>query len=448
MPKTRINCPNCRQPIVADIEQLFDVGEDPAAKQRLLSGTTNVVRCPHCGFQGNLATPLVYHDPDKELLLTFFPPEVNLPRDEQERLIGASINQVVNRLPQEKRKGYLLRPQAMLTLQGMIERILEADGITHEMIQAQQAKFNLLQRLLSASPESRPEIARNEDSLIDAEFFTLLSRLLDASMAAGDRKSAQALADLQKAILPETSFGRQIQEQSKEVEAAIASLQEAGDDLTRDKLLDLVIKAPNDTRLSALVSLARPGMDYTFFQMLSERVDRARGDGRARLIEIRERLLDLTRQVDQQLEARLLQSRQLLNKILEAEDISQATAQSLPAVDDFFLQELNAAQEAARKQGDLEKIGKLQKVEQVIQEATAAPPEVAFIEELADAPDDATRQKLMDANQDKITPELLDALANIVAQVESSNQEPELAATLKAIHRQALRYSMELKLKG
>ncbi len=448
MPKTRINCPNCRQPIVADIEQLFDVGEDPSAKQRLLSGTTNVVRCPHCGFQGNLATPLVYHDPDKELLLTFFPPEVNLPRDEQERLIGASINQVVNRLPQEKRKGYLLRPQAMLTLQGMIERILEADGITHEMIQAQQAKFNLLQRLLSASPESRPEIARNEDSLIDAEFFTLLSRLLDASMAAGDRKSAQALADLQKAILPETSFGRQIQEQSKEVEAAIASLQDAGDDLTRDKLLDLVIKAPNDTRLSALVSLARPGMDYTFFQMLSERVDRARGDGRARLIEIRERLLDLTRQVDQQLEARLLQSRQLLNKILEAEDISQATAQSLPAVDDFFLQELNAAQEAARKQGDLEKIGKLQKVEQVIQEATAAPPEVAFIEELADAPDDATRQKLMDANQDKITPELLDALANIVAQVESSNQEPELAATLKAIHRQALRYSMELKLKG
>ena len=448
MPKTRINCPNCHQPIVADVEQLFDVGEDPAAKQRLLSGVTNVIRCPNCGFQGNLATPIVYHDPDKELLLTYFPPEVALPRDEQERLIGASINQVVNRLPQEKRKGYLLRPQSMLTYQGMVERILEADGITREMIQAQQAKFNLLQRLMSASPEARPEIARNEDNLIDAEFFTLLSRLLEASMTAGDRQSAQALADLQKTILPETTFGRQIQEQSQEVEAAIASLQEAGDELTRDKLLDLVIKAPNDTRLSAFVSLARPGMDYTFFQMLSERIDRARGDGRARLIEIRERLLELTRQVDQQIEARHVQSRQLLNKILEAEDISQATAQSLPAVDDFFLQELNAAQEAARKQGDLEKIGKLQKVEQVIQEATAAPPEVAFIEELVDAPDDAARQKLMEANADKITPELLDALVNILAQVENSNQEPELTTRLKAIHRQALRYSMEMKLKG
>lgn len=448
MPKTRINCPNCRQPIVADIDQLFDVGEDPSVKQRLLSGVSNVIRCPNCGFQGNVATPIVYHDPDKELLLTYFPPEVGLPRDEQERLIGASINQVVNRLPQEKRKGYLLRPQSMLTFQGMVERILEADGITREMIQAQQAKLNLLQRLLSASPESRPEIVRNEDNLIDSEFFALLSRLLEASLAAGDRKSAQALSDLQKAILPETTFGRQIQEQTQEVEAAIASLQELGDELTRDKLLDLVVKAPNDTRLSAFVSLARPGMDYTFFQMLSDRIDRARGDGRTRLIEIRERLLELTHQVDQQVEARMQQSRQLLNKILEAQDVDQAIAQSLPAVDDFFLQQLNVALEAARKQGDLEKISKLQKVEQVIQEASAAPPEVALIEELVDAPDEAARKQIMDANQDQITPELLDALANITAQMESNNQEPELTARLKAIHRQVLRYSMEKQFKS
>jgi hypothetical protein len=336
----------------------------------------------------------------------------------------------------------------MLTFQGMIERILEADGITREMIQAQQAKFSLLQRLLTASPESRPEIARDEDSLIDSEFFALLSRLLEASLAAGDRKSAQALSDLQKAILPETTFGRQIQEQTQEVEAAIASLQELGDELTRDKLLDLVVKAPNDTRLSAYVSLARPGMDYTFFQMLSDRVDRARGDGRTRLIEIRERLLELTRQVDQQVEARMQQSRQLLNKILEAQDVDQAIAQSLPAVDDFFLQELNVALEAARKQGDLEKISKLQKVEQVIQQASAAPPEVALIEELVDAPDEAARKQIMDAKQEQITPELLDALANITAQMESNNQEPELTARLKAIHRQVLRYSMEKQFKS
>lgn len=448
MAKTRINCPNCRQPIVADIEQLFDVGVEPSAKQRLLSGLTNVAQCPHCGYQGSVATPLVYHDPEKELLLTFFPPEMGLTRDEQERLIGGLINKVVNNLPQEKRKGYLLRPQTMLTFQGMLERILEADGITREMIQAQQTKLNLLQRLLNASEESRIEMARNEDELIDAEFFGMLSRLLETSMASNDRETAQALAELQKSILPETTFGRQLQEQTQEVEAALSSLQEIGQDLTRDKLLDLVIKAPNDTRVSAFVSLARPVMDYTFFQILSDRIDRARGDGRTRLIQLRERLLDLTRQVDQQLEARAAQSRQLLDNILQAEDVSLAAAQYLPAFDDFFIQELNTALEAARGQGDLKKINDLQRVVQVIQEASSAPPEIAFIEELLDAPDETTRQKILEDNQDMITPEFLDTLTGLVARVEGGSQDQELVANLKAVHRQSMRYSMQMKFKG
>jgi len=448
MAKTRINCPNCRQPIVADIEQLFDVGVEPSAKQKLLSGLANVAQCPHCGFQGSVATPVIYHDPDKELLLSYFPPEVGLPRNEQERLIGGLINKVVNNLPQEKRKGYLLRPQTMLTFQGLLERILEADGITREMIQAQQAKLNLLQRLLNASGDPRIEILRNEDELIDAEFFALLSRLLETSIASNDRATAQALADLQKQILPETTFGRQLQEQTQEIEAAVSSLQEAGQNLTREKLLDLVIKAPNDTRVSAYVSLARPVMDYSFFQILSERIDRARGDGRTRLIQLRERLLDLTRQVDLQLEARVAQSRQLLGKILQAEDVGAATVQYLPALDEFFIQELNIALESARKQGDLAKIDKLQQVMQVVQEASTAPPEIALIEELLEAADEPTRQKILEDNQAMITPEFLDTLTSLVARVEDGSQDQELVANLKSIYRQSMRYSMQMKLKG
>ena len=88
MPQTQVNCPNCRQPIVADVEQLFDVAADPQAKQIFLSGTQNVAQCPHCGYQGELSLPLVYHDPEHEFLLTYFPTEMMLPREEQERMIG------------------------------------------------------------------------------------------------------------------------------------------------------------------------------------------------------------------------------------------------------------------------------------------------------------------------------------------------------------------------
>ena len=52
-----------------------------------------------------------------------------------------------------------------------------------------------------------------------------------------------------------------------------------GDELTREKLVDLMIEAPNENRLSVLVSLTRPGLDYEFFRLLSERIDRAAAMG-------------------------------------------------------------------------------------------------------------------------------------------------------------------------
>src|SRR4030043_2092701 len=204
MPKTRINCPNCRQPIMADIDQLFDVGQDPSSKQKILSGSFNLAACPTCGYKGMIATPLVYHDPNKELLLTYFPPELGLAINEQERIIGPLITKVTNSLPQERRKAYLLQPQSMFTIQTMLERILAADGITKEMIQAQQERMNLMQRLMNASDENIDEIVTKDDTLFDSDFYNLLNRLIEGSAASGDQESATRLGDLQKKLLPKT----------------------------------------------------------------------------------------------------------------------------------------------------------------------------------------------------------------------------------------------------
>jgi CpXC protein len=447
MAKTRMTCPNCRQPIVADIEQLFDVGNDPSAKQRLLSGAVNTFQCPNCGFTGNLASPIVYHDPEKELLITFVPPEVGLPRNEQEKLIGSLINQAVSGLPQEKRKAYLLQPKQALTMQGLVESILQADGITHEMIQAQQVRLKLIERLANASDDVIEEVATQENQDMDAEFFAILRRLIEASLMAGDQDSAQRLAQLQQKLLPLTTVGRELQDQAKEVEAALADLQKAGRDLTREKLLDFVINAPNEVRLKAYVSFARPLMDYSFFQVLSERIDRARGDGRARLASLRDNLLEWTREVDRQVEARARQSRDLLQEVLQADDVSEATMSVLPAIDEYFIQELRQVQEAARKQGDLEKLGKIQKVMDVIQQANSEPPEIALIEELLDSPDEASMRQKLEEHMEEINSDFLSALGNIAGQIDSSGDQ-ELISKIHSLNRIALRASMEKNLRA
>jgi hypothetical protein len=213
-------------------------------------------------------------------------------------------------------------------------------------------------------------------------------------------------------------------------------------------LLDLVIDAPNEVRLSALVSLARPGMDYVFFQTLSERIDRLDGEEKERLIALREKLLELTSQIDQELEARSGQARQLLNQVLQADDVNEAIQKYASQIDEFFLQAVQEALEEERKGGDLEKISKLNQINDVIRQASAPPPEVQFIEELLDAPDEDARQLLIDANQEKITPELFQMLSGAMAQVIESDQEPELAEKFQAINRQVLRYSMQSNLQG
>jgi hypothetical protein len=450
MPRVQMSCPRCRQPIVAEVEQLFDVGVDPQAKQRFLSGGANMANCQSCGYQGPLSTPVVYHDPDKELLLTYFPAELGLPMNDQERLIGPMITQVMNKLPPEKRKAYLLRPQTMLTQQAMIERVLQGEGITKEMMDASQQRLNLLQRLLSASSaDVRQEIVHQENHLVDERFFEILSRLVEASLAQGDQNSARALAAMQQEILPLTEVGKKLQAQNAEVQAAVESLQQASKEgFTREKLLDLLAEAPNEVRVAALVSMARNGLDNEFFNILTGRIDQASGDEKQKLSSLRDRLNQLTKEIDQRMQEQAKQSRSLLEEILKADDIEQAAADALPEMDDFFGEALREELQKARKAGDLERSARLQKVIEVIQEASAAsqPPEVALAEELMGAETETDRRAIMEANADKITPEFLQVLTSLMNQLEQQGQN-DLGQRLQEVYRSALRFSMQANLK-
>ena len=216
MPRIQTTCPRCHQPIVAEVQQLFDTNTDPTAKQRLLSRTTNMAHCQSCGYEGLISTPIVYHDPAKELLLTFFPPEMGLPVNEQEKQIGPLINQVVNALPAEKRKGYLFQPQTMFTYQTLLDRILAADGITKEMLEAQQKRVGLIQRLITtANSEDRVKIIQQESALVDGNLFAILSTLVESAIMQGDDKSAQLLSVIQKELLESTELGRELLAQNQ-----------------------------------------------------------------------------------------------------------------------------------------------------------------------------------------------------------------------------------------
>jgi len=448
MPQTQIACPRCRQPITANVEQLFDITQDPQAKQRLLGGVSNMARCPHCGYQGRLATPIVYHDNDKELLLTFFPPELSMPLNEQERLIGPLIKQVTDRLPAEKRKGYLLNPIPNLTYESMVQTILGKDGITPEMLKEQQERVQLIERLLQASAaDVRSEIIKQNINLFDEQFFALFSRLAQSAAGGGQEPVARAMVDLQNQLLEETEFGRGLKESVGELEAATKALQEVGQGLTREKLLEIVLQSPGDARLRAYVTVARGGMDYQFFQLLSEKIDNASGDERTQLEAIRTKLLDFTNEIDKQMEARYKQAQDFVESLLAQDDIIQAVRNNLNNFTQDAVEVVNQMLRQASEKSDYTRMGKLQKMVEVLREVST-PPEVAFIEQLLDTPDDTALDKMLEGNKDLINDQFMEALVGLVAQVDQAAQQgnPEaktIGEKVSKIYKTALKYSMQ-----
>jgi hypothetical protein len=450
MPRIQTSCPRCHQPIVAEVQQLFDMNTDPTAKQHLLSRTTNVSHCQSCGYDGMISVPVVYHDPEKELLLTYFPPELGLPVNEQEKQIGPLINQVVNSLPAEKRKGYLFRPQTMLTYQTLIDRILEADGITKEMVDAQQKRINLIQKLI-ATPDAaeRKKIIAESAEIADGNLFAIFSTLIESATMQGDSKSAEMLSALNKELLEGTEIGRELLAQNQEAQTAIKALQEASKTgLTRERLLEIFSEIKSISALTTVVSLTRNGLDYQFFQSLTEQIEKETGEAKVKLTALRDNILKITRDYDNEMNKRMANAEKLLDTILAEADLEEGVKKHANEIDEFFSQVIRASFDKANQSGDLARLEKIQKLSAIIEKFSTPPPELDLIQKLVDAKDESERRKLMEENGSMITDELLQALNSIIAEGQARKENPELITILESVYKEALRFSMEKKLKG
>ena len=450
MAKTSVPCPKCRQPITLDLTRLFDTNTDPEAKQKLLSGSANYFQCQFCGAQGVYPTPIVYHDPEKELLLTFFPPDLNTPVNEQERVIGPMIKKAMDDLPPEKRKSYLFRPQTMLTQQRLFETILAADGITPEMIKSQQEKLQLLQQLIGASAEGLPEMIHQNDERIDDEIFMLLSRLAQASAAAGDRQSLVALDALQKALIEHSTYGKAAALEAAETQEAVHDVQELSKQgITRENLLDLLIKnGESEIRLTTIASMARGGLDYTFFQLLSDKIELSSGDEKTRLESLRERLLTITQAVDEAMKAQLEDARQLVNDLLAAEDVEKATHEALPRFSQAVAEVINQEAQAAQAAKDEAKLQKLSQIVAVIQAADSSNAYLGIIDALLQEENAENRVKMLEESSDLINDEFMQLLGGLLGQIEQQGDQPEILERLKELNREILRFTMKRNLQN
>jgi len=434
----RINCPQCGQSVNAVMESLIDGEKNPPAKTRLLSRRTNVVQCPHCGAVFQLSVPMVYHDASKELLITFIPMELNLPKPERERVVGEMTKAVMESLPPEQRRGYLFNPIQPLSLDGMIETILEKDGVTREVLAAQREKLQLVERLLTEPAADLQALATQHDAQIDDEFFQMATLLVENALAGGDENRAQALLQRRDDLLQFSSHGQYLIEraaQQEEVVQEVATwLQKQGKQIAPETLFDFITQnGDSDDHLQAVVGLARPLFDYTFFGFLTEELEKTSNTADRQFLEdLRQRLLDLTARIDQQQQMMVAQVQQLLREIISAPDLDSAIQERLHLLDDLAMSVLTSSIQGAEQRGDLMNAARLKTIyEKIMQQfQAAAPPEMQFINELLTQEDPLEAKLMLSEHAASYGQPLVDALDAIIDTVSQRGASAEVLQQL------------------
>ena len=455
MARIQTSCPNCGQPMVAEIFQVIDANKEFQLKEILLAGGLNFAQCQLCGFQGQLPIPLVYHDKEKDLLLTFSPPDTNKTMEEKETALAPLLKQVIDNLEPQDRKGYLFQPQAMLTMNNLVKNVLSADGITDEMIQAQQEKTKLLDTLFNQDGEQLKKTVIENNENIDREFFAIFAEIAQKIISSRDEKSIEKIKAIQDVLMAETDIGKEILSETREIQAATQSLEALGENLTRGSLLELVISAPNLERVKAFTGLVRPAMDYEFFQNFTERIEAAGESDRKDLVEKRNLMLKMTQEIDEQLQQKVLEATETIDRIIDNKSIEEGLMKNIGLVDQLFVQALSGEINQAEESKNEERKEKLIELFQIIQEMST-PPELKKVEELVALSDDSSK---LETALDEIDPELSEKIIGYLTSIISNYEEQavneeaenldqlnETLASLKMVFNELLRKSMKRKM--
>lgn len=408
-----IRCSSCGQTYAIPVYSILDIATTPQFKNLLLSGRLNSAPCPNCNNINTVVTPLLYHDSEKELLIALMPMELNMNKDDQERLIG----NMMNRLPKGNFKGYMFNPKRAITLQGMMNLILEADGITQEMMDEQRARIQLVQQCLEAgSEETLQKVVTENDAKMDDKFFQAFSLVAQRALEDGQPQIAQQMLAIQTRVVELSTYGKGLlakqAQQEKIIEEVANQLETYGEQISRENVLSLAITyAEKDDHLQALVGMIRPAFDYELFEMLTANIAKAPAQDREKLEKLRDRITQLTASIDQQNQRALQGVVGFLQTLVNHPQPEEMIADNLDAIDDTFMAVLSANIQQAEQAKNTALSDRLKYIYNAVVTILRAnmSPELQFINTILGAPSDEEAQKFIQEHAPQLGVGLIEA---------------------------------------
>jgi hypothetical protein len=302
----------------------------------------------------------------------------------------------------------------------------------------------LVESFIQSPPEILPDLVRQHDDRIDAQFIQTMTLLIQQLLNEGRDAVAEQVAAVQNKIVQHSTFGQGLIQQSQAQEAAIAEVSDEvnglGEAAERADFLQLAVKyTGDDQRLQALVGLVRPVFDYTFFQEMTAYIGQRPAAERDALETLRDELLQLTAMVDQQAQMAMQEAAGLLRVILSAPNPDEIIQANLQMIDYTFMQVLSANVQEAERRGDIKASAKLKDIYNRIVEQLQAnmPPELRFINELLNTPSDDDVRAMIVENAGQFGDSLVGAMQAVEQQLMAQNN-PALLERFDMVRREML----------
>ncbi len=424
---TPIRCPQCGQPFNAILEQILDVQRDPTVKERLLGGRVNVIVCPHCGYRGMVGTPLLYHDHSKQMAVVYVPMELGMEQAQREKLIGDFTNALMRSLPEDAPKGYLLNPKTALTMQGLVDQVLEADGITPDMLDKERRKVELIGQIAEAADDQLEQLLSDNQELFDLTFMELLTAASQAASQQEDAKRSLRLLNVRSRLMETTEAGKLLHEQEAAIAEAVQELEALGDKVTRESFVELLIKAADKpAKVNALAAVGRSLLDYTTFQAITTRIEQVQTPEEKQSLEaLRNQLLEISADYERQSRAVIQRATDTLRMLLQAGDIPGAIRANLDRIDDMFLQVLQVNLDEARRAGNLEVSSRLKEIRDEVLKLiqASAPPEIRLINDLLSIESEPDAIQALHARQAEVNENVIAVMGQISEQLRQAGND-------------------------
>jgi hypothetical protein len=377
-----------------------------------------------------LSGPLVYHDAAKQLCLVYFPQELNARPEEQERFIGEVTSFLTRSLPPDAPRAYLLTPRRFMTLNSLVDTVLEADGITKEEIERQRKRVELISQFAEVMDDETAfnQLVEQNRAELDYEFFATLTAFVAASQGQGRNESTEMLVRLHQKLVEATGFTGDMEGDDE-------------DEVDTEALVEQLVQASDD-ELEQLIAEQRHGIDYSFFEQLTDRIEQAKAAGAEdearRLSERRSTILGTVERMDREAQAMFEAGTVVLREVLEAPDTRAALEANAAKLDEAFMLVLSANAAAAERAGQTEIVARLEQIAQQALEVIQASmtPEDRFINELLNAETPRAATQLLRQNVPLVTPAFVKKL-NEMADTQEKRGAKEASEQLRRLAREA-----------